>query len=54
MTVKQGTPRLNLIYHNTYCHQPFQSGDLMREAPTLKVLISWFCDFDFLLCDLQL
>ena len=43
---------LNLIYPNTYSHQTCQNGDLLREAHTRIVLITWSCDFDFLLCDL--
>ena len=44
-----------MIYHNAYCYQTCQRGDLLEEVPTLKPhdsLIKWSCDFDFLLYDL--
>ena len=37
--VKWQIKALKLIYHNTYCHQSCQGGDLLREAPTLKVTL---------------
>ena len=44
---------LNLIYRNTFCRQTCQKGDLLREGPIFKALISWSCDFHFLLRNLQ-
>ena len=44
-----------MIYHNAYCYQTCQSGDLLGEVPTLKPhdsLIKWSRDFDFFLYDL--
>ena len=37
---------LNLICHNTYCHEIFQIGDLLREGPTpysLNHVVLRFC-----------
>ena len=41
---------LNLIYHSTYCTKLVRAVIyLLREALIFKAIITWSCDFDFLL-----
>ena len=43
---------LNITYHDTYCDQTCQGGDLLWESPSLKSHDPLSCDFHFFLFDL--